>query len=361
MSMMWGQRCLTFLRAGRNLKNAWLVTAGLTALYVGAIRPYQNTLSVMNSRGMGIASSRAVPDAYWQREPMLQRGISRERSVDHGVIGGVPESSFDGTVGKSRATFMAASASLAPQPQEAADNSDRKMVRTCSLEMVVAKPADAAEKIGALAQRLGGFVVTSEVRGDQVVDGASLTIRVPAARFEEAKAEIRKLGLRVENEKIEAQDVTRQFVDESANLRNLRAEETQYLAILRQAKTVKDTLEVSEKLGEVRGQIEQQQAEFETLSKQIETVAITVTLIEQTQERVLGLNWRPLYQLKVQLRDGLEGLANYVSTMTAFLFLLPTVALWLATIVAGGAIAWKLLRWLARRWFGWKPAEATAK
>lgn len=355
-----GQRCLVFLRTGKNLKNAWLVAAGLTALYVGAIRPYQSTIGIMNSRGMGISSSRAVPDAYWQREPMLQRGIEYDKAPSGGVIGGVGESVDGNGVAKPHRAFLA-TASLAAGPQEAADNGDRKMVRTCSLEMVVAKPADAAEKIGTLAQGLGGFVVTSEVRGDQVVGGANLTIRVPAARFEEAKTEIRKLGLRVENEKLEAQDVTRQYVDESANLRNLRAEETQYLAILRQAKTVKDTLEVSGKLGEVRGQIEQQQVEFETLSKQIETVAITVTLIEQTQERVLGLNWRPLYQLKVELRDGLEGLANYVSTMTAFLFLLPTVALWLATIVAGGAIAWKLLRWIARRWFGWKPAEATAK
>ncbi|HTS34815.1 MAG TPA: DUF4349 domain-containing protein [Candidatus Solibacter sp.] len=356
MSTTLGQRGVAFFRTGKNLKHAWLLTAGLIAVYVGAIRPYESTTGIMNARGTGLA---AVHDAYWRHEPMFQRGVASERSRNSGVVGGVPGGMVDSAAVDKHAEFM--TASLAAPQQEAADDGDRKMVRTCSLEMVVAKPADAAEKIGALAQKLGGFVVSSEVRGDQVVDGANLTIRVPAGKFEEARVEIRKLGLRVENEKIEAQDVTRQYVDESANLRNLRAEETQYLAILRQAKSVKDTLEVSEKLGEVRGQIEQQQAEFETLSKQIETVAITVTLIEQTQERVLGLNWRPLYQLKVELHDGLEGLANYASTMTAFVFLLPTVALWLATIVAGGAIAWKLLRWIASRWFGWKAAEATAK
>lgn len=360
MLMAWGQRCATFFRTGRNLKNAWLVTAGLMALYVGAIRPHETIMGIANSRATGLASNYR----YWRQEPLFKRSIDYDQAPASGVIGGVPggvpENVDDSSVAKPHRAF-ASTASLVAQPQEAADNEDRKMVRTCSIEMVVANPSDAAEKIGALALRLGGFVVTSEVRGDQVVDGANLTIRVPAARFEEAKSEIRKLGLRVENEKIEAQDVTRQYIDQSANLRNLRAQETQYLTILRQAKTVKDTLEVSEKLGEVRGQIEQQQAEFETLSKQIETVAITVALIEQTQERVLGLNWRPLYQLKLELRDGLEALANYVSTMTAFLFLLPTVALWLATIVTGGAIAWKLLRWMARRWFGWKPVEATAK
>jgi len=42
---------------------------------------------------------------------------------------------------------------------------------------------------------------------------------------------------------------------------------------LKRAKTVKDTLDVSEKLNGVRGEIEQQQVEFQALSKQVETVA----------------------------------------------------------------------------------------
>jgi Domain of unknown function (DUF4349) len=256
-------------------------------------------------------------------------------------------------------SFVNAPPPREPLPQDA--GADRKIVRTNSLELVVQKPGEAAERIGALAERMGGFLVSSEVRGDQDVSGGSLTIRVPASRFEEARAEIRKLSLRVESEKIEAEDVTRQYVDQAANLRNLRAEEGQYLAILKQAKTVKDTLEVSEKLSEVRGQIEQQQAEFEALSKQIETVAITVALRTETEARVLGLNWRPLYQMKLALRDGLDGLANYISSMMAFVFFLPTIILWLATITMGAALAWRLLRWVGRRFFGWKTAAAIAQ
>jgi hypothetical protein len=254
--------------------------------------------------------------------------------------------------------YLSAPQSLG-QPQDAANedaDKDRKIVRTSSLELVVAKPAEAAEMIRGLAERVGGFLVSSEIRGEKDISGGSLTIRVPATRFEEARSEIRKLGLRVESERIEAQDMTRQYVDQDANLRNLRAEEGQYLAILKQAKTVKDTLEVSEKLSAVRGQIEQQQAEFDALSKQIETVAITVSLRAEAEARVFGLNWRPLYQMKLALRDGLDGVAIYASTMTAILFFLPTIMLWLVTLVAGGAVGWRIVRWVARRFFGWKTA-----
>jgi hypothetical protein len=232
----------------------------------------------------------------------------------------------------------------------------RKMVRSSSMEMVVQHPAEVADKITALAERLGGYLVTADGGGENASAGM-LTVRVPAAQFEAARAEIRKLGLRVESEKVDEQDVTRQYVDMDANLRNLHAEEAQYLMILKQANTVKDLLAVSEKLGEVRGQIEQQQAEFNALSRQTETVAIAISLRTEAEAQVFGLNWRPGYQVKLALRDGLESLATYATAMTSILFYLPAVLLWVGTILLGMLIGWHVLRWIGRRWFGWARAE----
>jgi Domain of unknown function (DUF4349) len=157
--------------------------------------------------------------------------------------------------------------------------------------------------------------------------------------------------LRVESEKLEAQDVTRQYVDQAARLRNLLAQEAQYLGILKQAKAVKDTLEVSDKLNDVRGEIEQQQAEFDALSKQVETVALTISLRAEAEARVFGLNWRPLCQLKLAARQGLDSVAHYAASMEAFLFYLPTVLLWLATILIGAAVGWRILRWAGKALF----------
>jgi hypothetical protein len=248
----------------------------------------------------------------------------------------------------------------APSPT-ADDSADRKLVRTDSLDLVVKHPADCAEQIRALAEQLGGYLETSQVRGDQDASSASVTIRVPATRFEEARAEIRKLGLRVEDERVDAQDVTKQYVDQDARLRNLRAEEAQYLGILKRASTVSDTLEVSEKLNEVRGQIEQQQAEFDTLSKQIETVAITVTLRAEVDAQVFGLQWRPLYRPKIAAREGLEGFGDYLAAVTALVFYLPTILLWLATILIGSALGWRILRWGVRVLFAFPKPAMTEK
>lgn len=339
MSLAWGSRLSSFLRSGNNLQIAWVIAAVIVALYAGFIRPQEREFGINNSRDIPLqAAQRSEPLVRWH-EPRIA-----------GIVAG-PDAD--------KVVMSSANYSVALQSTSDSGNveADRKMVRTATLEMLVQRPAETAEKIRELAERDGGFLVSSEVRGQGDAVGATLTIRVPAEKFDNVRDEVRKLGVRVESERIEAQDVTRQYTDQEANLRNLRAEEQQYLLILKQSRTVKDTLEVSEKLGQVRGQIEQQQAEFNALSKQIETVAITINVRAEAEAQVFGLNWRPLYQIKMAFRDGLDGLANYFSAMTAFAFFLPTILLWAATIALGGAVAWRILRWLARRLFGWGSVQ----
>ena len=341
----WAPRWRSFWTSSKNLRTARLVTAGIVALYVGAIHPSEPTPGINNSKAAGLAAYDSQPIGLWRQARIsLQETDHDKYDVAEGITGGYQTMAF----------MSAAPVSL---PASKERDADRKTVRTSALEMIVHKPAEAAERIRALADSFGGFLVSSQISGGEQASSGSLTIRVPAERFEEARAAIRKLGLRVESERVEAQDVTRQYVDQSSSLRNLRAEEEQYLSILKQARTVKDTLEVSEKLSEVRGHIEQQQAEFEALSKQIDTVSVTISLWAETEARVFGLNWRPLRQIKMSFRDGLQGLASYASTMITFLFYLPTVTLWLATILIGAALSWKILQRLGRWAFRTKFAS----
>ena len=228
---------------------------------------------------------------------------------------------------------------------------ERKMIRTASMDMLVKSPKETSEKIRLLAEQIGGFLVTSEISGGEDDASASLTVRVPVNQFEQFRAQISKFGLKVESEKLETQDVTKQYVDLGARLRNLHAQETQYLGILKQARTVKDTVEVSDKLNEVRLQIDQQQAEFDTLSKQVDTVALTISLHAEAEARIFGLHWRPLYQLKLAAREGIGGVGDYAASMAWFVFYIPAILLWLATILIGSALAWRILRWAWRTLF----------
>jgi uncharacterized protein DUF4349 len=335
MEILWGG---LWKKSRNHLKTGWLITASLVAIHIGAIQPMEGVRGISSGRAGGLASPEWEPVALWQSSSMWPR--TRPMMLKKGVIGVVPGGH----------SFMALS-TVASRQSSGLANEERKTVRSSSMEVIAKNPRDTSEKIRQLAERGGGFLVGSDIYGTQEASSASLQIRVPENKFEEIAAEIRKLGLRVESEKLQSEDVTKQYVDQAARLRNLHAQETQYLGILKQAKTVKDTLEVSDQLNVVRQEIDQQQAEFEALSKQVETVALTITVRAEADTRVFGLNWRPLYHLKLAARQGLEGLGDYASAMGSFLFYLPTVLLWLATILIAAAIGWRILRWAGRVFF----------
>ena len=342
MDIRWG----VFSAKSRTaLKTGWLITAGVVALYLGLIQPRDQARGIASEKATGLAAvSGGVgwePISLWRQTSLLPHFRS-DAYLQKGIVGGVP---VDRAV-VAPASLMTFSGGRAGG--EEGSSEDRRLVRTESLSLIVKAPTGTAEKIIKIAQGAGGFLVTSNVNGGADATSALLSIRVPTDKFEEVRAQIRKLSLRMENESIDAQDVTKQYVDQEARLRNLRAQEQQYLGILHKAATVKDTLEVSDKLNEVRGAIEERQAEFEALSKQVETVAINITLRAEADAQVFGLNWRPLYQLKIAAREGLDGFGEYAASMATFVFYLPTILLWLFTILAGATVGWRILKWAAR-------------
>jgi uncharacterized protein DUF4349 len=314
------------------LKKLWPIAAGIAAIYYGAIQPRQDFRGVAMQRSSALAAIEGTRHQHWFQPNSL---AVREDFQAEGMVGGAPANTAYQNGADGRPT----------------DDNDRKIVRTSSIALIVEKPADAAGKVQQLAEAAGGFLMNWQANGDQEATSASLMIRVPVAKFESTRTAIRKLAQRVENERVEAEDVSTQYVDDQARLRNLRAQETQYLAILRQARTVKDTLEVSDKLNQVRGEIEQHQSEFNILSKQVELVAITVSLRKETEAQVFGLPWRPVYEVKLAARLGLEGLIDYSTSVLSFFFYLPAILLWMATILVGAAGVWRVLRWAGRLLF----------
>src|SRR6266480_1763495 len=102
-------------------------------------------------------------------------------------------------------------------------------------------------------------------------------MRIPAEHFDDARAQVRTIAKAVEQATVEARDVTREDVNQEASLRNFRAEEAQYLAILKRATAHggQDVLEVSSKLAEVRGRIEEGEADLRLLHHQVEMSLLT--------------------------------------------------------------------------------------
>jgi len=230
--------------------------------------------------------------------------------------------------------------------------SERQVIRTGSLDIIAGDTLQAAEQLRNLAAHFSGFVVSSNVSGsDEGTGSAQVRMRIPSEYFDEARAQVRKIAKTVEQDTVEAHDVTRESVNQEAALRNARAEEAQYLAILKRAAGVKDVLEVSSKLSEVRGRIDELGSDLRSLHHQVEMSLLTINIRGMAVAQAFGLHWRPLYQAKVSLRGALGGLADYADDMVALFLNLPVIAIWMLTIMTLIKIGWMVLRITARIFF----------
>jgi hypothetical protein len=254
---------------------------------------------------------------------------------------------------------------LADVPQiNSPDN--RKIVRNGSLDLLVNDVGQSIGKIGSLVTALGGFVEKSS-QTNSGGHSASVTVRVPAARLDQAIAQIKDLATTVDRESVEAQDVTRQYIDLDARLRNAQAEEAQYLQIMKRATTIKDTLDVTEKLSDVRGRIEEMQGELKLLTAQIDMSTLEISLRSELEAAVAGIHWRPLRQAKVAVSEMVSGMADWADSVIAFFINLPLIAVWFLSVVALIVFVFRLLRYFWRR-FGpktnwrlpWKRPVASA-
>jgi hypothetical protein len=239
--------------------------------------------------------------------------------------------------------------SLAPASPEQTNTPDaRKIVRNGSLELLVNDVGQSIDKIGSISTAAGGFVEKS-TQANSGGHSAAVTIRVPAAHLDQVIAQIKRLATNVDRESVEVRDVTREYIDLDARLRNAQAEEAQYLQILKRATTIKDTLDVTEKIADVRVRVEQMQGEMKFLTAQIDMSTLEISLRSEADAAVAGIHWRPLRQARIAVTEMVSGLGDWADSVIAFLINLPLLAVWFLSIVALIWAALRALRFLWRR------------
>lgn len=157
---------------------------------------------------------------------------------------------------------------------------DRKIITTGSMDLEVQDLDAALADLGQLVQRTGGFYAEKSVSRVESWRTATVTIRVPADRFDELHEGAVALG-EVKRDTQQGEDVTRQWQDLEARLRIRKTEEQSLLALMKRQGRLADLLEVEKRLWEVREQIEVSEGELRYLRDRVTLATLTVTLREQ--------------------------------------------------------------------------------
>ena len=133
----------------------------------------------------------------------------------------------------------------------------------------------------AIATSLGGFVVSSTASqgSDKRLVEGTLVLRVPERSYADAMQRLRRLG-KVEGLDESGQDVSQEFVDLHARIRQLEAVEAQLLELLDRANDVPAALAVQSQLSQVQLDLEQARGRLNYLEDQVTYATISLSLHE---------------------------------------------------------------------------------
>jgi hypothetical protein len=162
-----------------------------------------------------------------------------------------------------------------------ADVTANMVIRTAKASIEVDSLESAVALVHQLAARVGGFIANTEMQtGAGQLRRATLEIRVPAPRFDEARAGLKPIG-RVESVKVDAEDVGEEFVDVTARMDNARRLERRLIELLAsRTGKLKDVLDVEQALARVREEIERYEGRLRYLRAHTATSTLTVYVHE---------------------------------------------------------------------------------
>lgn len=128
-----------------------------------------------------------------------------------------------------------------------------------------------------IAEGAGGFVVSTSVDGADRRYG-EFTIRVPVESFEETLSALEDLGT-IAGEDVRGEDVSEEFVDLEARLRNATAQEEVLFRLYDRSTSIADTIRVQRELEDVQLEIERLRGRLRFLDDRtgLSTISVAVT------------------------------------------------------------------------------------
>jgi AcrR family transcriptional regulator len=232
-----------------------------------------------------------------------------------------PATSFDSLVGPAGETNVE-DRSVGQHP--------RRIIYTANIDIVVEEFEAIPRRIAELAEQFGGYVASSNLQGQPGSPRrGSWTIRVPVERYSDLLSKARELG-ELRSLTSNSQDVSEEYYDIEARIRNKEKTEARLVALLEEATgNLEQVLEVEQKLDGVREEIERMQGRLRVLADQTSLATVTVTV-----EQIPGYQpeAKPTYGTRVEraFRSSLHAL---VTTAADLSIVLVALSPWLAVLL----------------------------
>lgn len=225
-----------------------------------------------------------------------------------------------------------------PGSAATSDIAPTMVIRNGTASVEVDKLDPATVKLRQLAAQLGGYIANSSMSGgrDQV-RSATLELKIPAQRFDQAINGLNTLG-KVEAVNSTAEDVGEEYVDINARVTNAHRLEDRLVELLaNRTGRLQDVLSVERELARVREQIERYEGRLRYLKSRVATSTLSVTVHEPLPLLGDGPGQNPIV---AAIRAAWRNFVSFIAGGIALLgILIP-----LAAIVFAGWIAYRKIR-----------------
>ena len=180
---------------------------------------------------------------------------------------------------KSVLQFAQAGGQAAEPP--AAARSERKIIYTADVALLVKDFSDIQQRIPELVRRLDGYVADLQVHQTEGQRrSGKWVVRVPVERFEELLEAVAELGF-PETVRQQAQDVTEEFFDLEARITSKREVERRLIKLLEERTgKIEDVVTVEKELGRVREEIERLEGRQRFLANRTALSTVTINARE---------------------------------------------------------------------------------
>jgi hypothetical protein len=175
-----------------------------------------------------------------------------------------------------------------------------------------------------------------------------ITIKVPVDKFEDLMNALPADGVKILEKRISTEDVSDQVVDTKARIQAKKQVRERYLGFLKQAKNMKEILEVESEVNNVQQEIESGSGRVNFLTHQSAYSTINLTYFQYLNANTNApVDSSPSFLTKLK-----EAFANGSSILSGLLLILLTF--W--PILLAGLVTWLLVK---NKWAGGKTVVKT--
>jgi len=225
--------------------------------------------------------------------------------------------------GAKRAASEADTYRAAESEATAPATANRKLIRNAQVELEIVNFEDTVQKITVFTSEEKGYVATggSQKQANGKLKG-QVVVKVLPENLDRFLQKIRGLG-ELKNQTLGTEDVTKQYFDTDARVKNARVMEQRLIDILKKkSDDVNDLLQVEKELGRVREEIEKMQGELKYWDSQVQFATVTISLSEKDMEEPAAFLLKERAQLALYAPDvekiynGIKALASPKTQIT---------------------------------------------